>query len=330
MVFNSQALIYIDPAKGVTCVHTDIGWIPLTYFPKVPFNLPFEGHRLVVARGQLYLVGGRFMTDLIQRYARQPTLIESCDFLFRYDADSNKWEQKEGMGVARSHSATVSLGDYIYVIGGWSSVSNVTDVQRFNLNTEKWESLAPMPVPCSLPVAVVHNGKILVYGVESMERRRRGHLMFYDHIDNKWQVLNSENLPSSSRRVSMAPLLVINREKCYRVSYMNGIACVQQIILDAGEEMLSASIGEPEDVKGQEDMAKRAPRAFCIDTQQHANLNGYAYKLSAFVLKDFESCDNLKDMVVSVPNESCMIECRLDTFTLMGKFYKEWNIMDQT
>lgn len=59
------------------------------------------------------------------------------------------------------------LDQYVYVLGGYDSHSQLRTVERYNTETDTWEDVAPMNTPRSaLSVAVVA-GKVFALGKTS-------------------------------------------------------------------------------------------------------------------------------------------------------------------
>ena len=58
--------------------------------------------------------------------------------------------------------AFADLGEMLYVIGGVSDGTRITDVNRYNATTNAWTPLAPIPVASEAPCGAHWNGKIYV------------------------------------------------------------------------------------------------------------------------------------------------------------------------
>ncbi len=123
--------------------------------------------------GKIYLFGGSTSNDLSnQSYVYDPALDE--------------WSEIEplptdGLAVA----SAVTLGDYLYVAGGWS---NRTEFYRYDPAEDTWTTLAPMSVGRNgLALAAIGDyifaagGGDGWYGLDAAER--------YDPIANQWVTL---------------------------------------------------------------------------------------------------------------------------------------------
>lgn len=220
------------------------------------------------------------------------------------------------MNVARRDQLAVYHEDYIYVIGGWSTTSHITDVERFNMDEDTWETLPHLPVDCSATSAVVFDNKVLVYAEESVERRYLGYLMLFQPESRQWDVLLSEGISSSSSlRVLIPPLLVLHQQRCYRVAYVSGVASVQQIHLTTIDGKMEATLGRSQNVVEQKNVGKTGARFFCIDEARFANLRGYAYLMDTEGVTVDMFADLLRDLNVCSPC-ACFIEMSLDVHKL--------------
>lgn len=60
--------------------------------------------------------------------------------------------------------AVVTLGKYIYAIGGWNDEENLTSVERYDVLNDNWEFVASIRNRASYKKAVVFNNKIYIFG----------------------------------------------------------------------------------------------------------------------------------------------------------------------
>jgi hypothetical protein len=67
-----------------------------------------------------------FVTDFNQYIAN--TCLKSCE---RYIIQKNYWEPISSMAIGRRALASVSLPDGVYAIGGFSGISYLRDVERY-------------------------------------------------------------------------------------------------------------------------------------------------------------------------------------------------------
>jgi Kelch motif protein len=105
--------------------------------------------------GFLYAVGGR------------PGLAN----LDRYDPASDTWVSLSSMPTGRGGLAAAVVGNAIYAIGGRDATGDapctgtpLATVERYNISTDTWSTVASLPSPRSDLAAVAHGGKIYVFG----------------------------------------------------------------------------------------------------------------------------------------------------------------------
>lgn len=107
------------------------------------------------------------------------------DSAFMYDLE-NKIEIKvPSLPNRRCKHAQVSLGNFVYVIGGISKKGSLKSVDKFNLETGKWRKAGNMSHTREYPGACGHDGKIYIVGgigVNSIE--------IYNPLSKKFNLLH--------------------------------------------------------------------------------------------------------------------------------------------
>ena len=103
--------------------------------------------------GFFYAVGGR------------PTIVD----LDRYEPATNTWVSLADMPTGRGGLGAAVVGNAIYAIGGRTGSSpcsggELTTVERYDIGTNTWSTVAPLPGARSDLAAVAHGGKIYVFG----------------------------------------------------------------------------------------------------------------------------------------------------------------------
>ena len=91
--------------------------------------------------------------------------------LERYDPVLDAWITLAPMPTARAGAAAAVIDDGIFVIGGRQSTSGpcsggpyLGTVEKYDIDTDTWSMVAPLPNPRSDMAAVAHGGKIFVFG----------------------------------------------------------------------------------------------------------------------------------------------------------------------
>ena len=88
----------------------------------------------------------------------------------RYDPVTDTWTALASMPTARAGAAAAALDNSIFVIGGRLSADPcsggpyVSTVERYDIDTDTWTTVAHLPSARSDLAAVAHGGKIYVFG----------------------------------------------------------------------------------------------------------------------------------------------------------------------
>ncbi|MBF5044562.1 MULTISPECIES: kelch repeat-containing protein [Myxococcaceae] len=120
--------------------------------------------------------------------------------------DGTRWQVETQLpGDGLNAPAAVVLGDTLYLVGGFSGVSNLpTDrVYRYSLSQHTWSEAAPLPAPRGGHAAVVLDGKLHVLGGGNSQSTLALHSV-YDPATNTW----SERAPLPRSEGSPAALAV--------------------------------------------------------------------------------------------------------------------------
>ena len=119
---------------------------------------PPRSEGTAVSRGAfVYALGGR----------AQGAAISALD---RYDAFADRWTSLANMPTARAGLASAMIGAEIYAIGGRRqpggpcSGGELRAVERYDLRSNTWTRLAPLPTNRSDLAAAAVNGRIYVFG----------------------------------------------------------------------------------------------------------------------------------------------------------------------
>jgi N-acetylneuraminic acid mutarotase len=117
--------------------------------------------------GFVYAIGGR-----------QGTVLANID---RYSPVTNSWVRLPDMTTARAGLASAVVGNAIYVIGGRTGTGGpcsqqrggqLATVERFDIVTGTWSTVAPLPTPRSDLAAIAVGGKIFTFGGCTVGRHR--------------------------------------------------------------------------------------------------------------------------------------------------------------
>ena len=89
---------------------------------------------------------------------------QAKDHVFLFDLNSKIEEKASNMPNKRCKHAQVSLGNYVYVIGGVGNSSCLKSVDKFNLYRKKWKKTGNMNFCRENPAACSHERKIYIVG----------------------------------------------------------------------------------------------------------------------------------------------------------------------
>ncbi|XP_077295661.1 kelch-like protein 28 [Arctopsyche grandis] len=78
-----------------------------------------------------------------------------------YNTQLNKWTRAPRMKYNRYFCAAVAMGDHIYAIGGHNGISLIKSVERFDIKSRAWTSLANFPILNYGMRAIAFNEKII-------------------------------------------------------------------------------------------------------------------------------------------------------------------------
>jgi len=127
----------------------------------------------------------------------------------RYDPVLDSWTTLAPMPTARAGAVAAVIDDGIFVIGGRQSTSGpcsggpyVGNVERYDIDTNTWSTVAPLPSPRSDLAAVAHGGKVFVFGGctgTASAPSVTNEVDMYDPDTNTWTIL----APMPTQRASL-------------------------------------------------------------------------------------------------------------------------------
>ena len=139
-----------------------------------------------------------------------------------FDIRDNTWRALPPMSAHRSGKTfhLIHLDEFIYAIGGETDRIEypVEEVERYDINQNKWETLSSLPEGIHIISAVVFKGRILVYGEKSKANfdRESLQMMVYRPERNEWQVtLRPTDMADETDLV-----LFCYNNRCYQIHYV--------------------------------------------------------------------------------------------------------------
>jgi N-acetylneuraminic acid mutarotase len=137
----------------------------------------------------------------------------------RYTPSTNTWTSLAPLPIERGGLGAASVGNSIYAIGGRPggapcNLPSIGDVERYDIASNTWTSVAPLPHPRSDVGAVAQGGK--VYAIGGCNGTRSSEVDIYNPTTNTW----SEGAPMPTPRAAFYGIGV----KGNRIYVMGGIA----------------------------------------------------------------------------------------------------------
>ena len=132
-------------------------------------------HGAAVLDGKVFVVGG---SDSDRG--------KSTADVAQYNPADRSWSTAAPLSGPRQGVATVTLGRYLYAIGGFGSSNKCKSrVERFDPRANAWQTVRPLPAPRSGAAAVVLHGYIYVVGGWDGKKCVDTTLR-YDSREDKW------------------------------------------------------------------------------------------------------------------------------------------------
>ena len=132
--------------------------------------------------------------------------------------DGNEWREETTLpGEGLNAPAAAAIGNRIYVIGGFKTVTNVptSEVLVYDVGTQTWGTAPPLPAPRGGHAAAVLDGKIHVIGGGNSRSTLADHSE-YDPATDKW----TERAPLSRSKGS--PAAVVFNDRLYSLGGRSG------------------------------------------------------------------------------------------------------------
>lgn len=176
--------------------------------PPKPKEETRERYSVVALSEKIYLIGGLVtppQKDPPKTKGKKPlsspvpkaTALINC-----YDIKTNKFVSLSSLPTALYDSASVTLNNRIYVMGGYSPKSTPTNlVYSFNPEDNKVTKLAPLPTSLAGSRAIAMDGKIYVFGGKSKLPSKE--TLVYNPETNKWKKLSFMSTPREQVALSI-------------------------------------------------------------------------------------------------------------------------------
>ena len=238
---------------------TNDWWVPLEKGRSLPYDT-ITDHSALVVHGKLYVAGGNVYREI--NCSNETSYDFHC-----YDAQSNRWDKLPPMKVPRDQFQLVSLDKYIYALGGhtirWDrsvvsldeacefNADTLLNVERYDLETNKWEDVACLPRACYRPVATVYNDKILVYGPEEYDDSPGEHCIYYLMVfypaSNTWRTIWGHDRIAGHRQSIITVVNGVCYEIRFNFAHRNFPSVRELMLLDLESEHPDVRLGDSQD-----------------------------------------------------------------------------------
>ncbi|MEM6731432.1 MAG: kelch repeat-containing protein, partial [Myxococcota bacterium] len=155
------------------------------YFPAVgrfsaPLPLALRDMSVVTVNDQIYVLGG------------VDTSGQSIDSVYRFDTFAGTWSIESPMTTERRGGTAAVVEDFIYVFGGTTSTGSgvvpcgFADSERYDLRTDTWSPIAPLPYSARDLSSFVVDGFIFVVGGQCGTGNYLNTVSRYDPLTDTW------------------------------------------------------------------------------------------------------------------------------------------------
>ncbi len=150
-----------------------------TWSAGAPAPLPVRSEGAAVTHGgNLYAIGGRGAPPVGSR-------------LERYAVATDTWATLSLMPTARAGLGAAVKGDAIFAIGGRTSGSPcsggaLNNVERYDIASDTWTAVTPLPSALSDVAAIEHGGRIFVFGGCTNTGTLVSTVSIYDPMTDSW------------------------------------------------------------------------------------------------------------------------------------------------
>ena len=109
-------------------------------------------------------------------------------------ASTGEWRALADSPLERTEVASVRIGRYVYVVGGFEKRSGqtVAALERYDISTNRWKRLRSMPIGVNHPTAAAYRGRLYVHGGYKARRDLTSatkRLYGYDPRRDRWSRL---------------------------------------------------------------------------------------------------------------------------------------------
>lgn len=104
------------------------------------------------------------------------------NYVYVLNSSHGRIYKKPSFTIRRSSTTAVLFRNCIYVVGGFYGCDYIGDVEKFDILTETWSSVAALNVARKNPVCIVYNDQLYAIGGSYGERSAE----VYNSTLNEW------------------------------------------------------------------------------------------------------------------------------------------------
>ncbi len=182
-IFGGRASKVLEPEhylETAECYDTFRNeWIPLP-----SMSTKRVGAASVVSKnGLVYIFGG------YSKHPDKPLASGEC-----FNPRTGEWNAISPMMRSRFGHTAQEFGKYIFVVGGDSRRNLVTEIERYNTETDEWDTVGLLPRPVAGGRILARDGKLYLVGgdVGSQPLSFTDSIRVYDPLANSWSTLEQK------------------------------------------------------------------------------------------------------------------------------------------
>jgi N-acetylneuraminic acid mutarotase len=130
---------------------------------RAPMPAPTRGHASAVYQGKIYIFGGNTPDDYTNEYDFEP-ISTAYTGVYEYDPETNQWSQKQPMPIGLYDLTAHTIGDKIYIFGGYGDGGFINSVMQYDPVNNTWSQKTSMPTYRYIFMSEVVDGKVFVIG----------------------------------------------------------------------------------------------------------------------------------------------------------------------
>lgn len=147
-------------------------------------------------------------------------------------------EKSESMLCCRYNHAAVTLGDFVYVIGGKNENFCLKSCERFDFVNKNWQRVGDLVTARDKHSACVYRGRIFVSGGDGIDT-----LEVYNTVANKFTTLRTVlSIPGCSLMFSIEDFMIIFHDKSVSTFDPAKFTCSQFSMLSENEWYTNSSV----------------------------------------------------------------------------------------